>query len=279
VTSDDSTPYARGEATGFRGWLSMCLWVFAAGSERLAHLSLIRRSAASTRFIRLSLLAFTLAASLFAMPHSGWHEVLRDPSMGNSIAVQPSGNGWLRIVASPAQRRLRPGRLTPVAVWWNLKQAAIAVPATFIVALLGGWLILAVVSFGVERSLLDRFRGQERFGAAMRYGSAWVLFPMASGVLSLLLLLSSIASVTGWWFAPARAGVYLAAATVASVGFLMWWFWLIRVASTAPPPTRTRVVTFFAVWTPLLATGIGAAWVVGLHFGMKWLVPALRLQW
>ena len=279
VTSDDSTPYARSESPGLRSWFSMCLWVCAAGSERLAHLSLIRRSAASTRFTRRSLLAFALAAALFATPHCGWREVVRDPSMGDSVAVQPSGNGWVRIVAVPAERPLRPGRLTPVAVWWNLKQAAIAVPATFVVALLGGWLILAVVSFGMERSLIKRFRGQGRFGAAVRYGSAWVFFPMVGGVVSLLLLLSSVGSVTGWWFAPPRAGVYLAAAAVASVGFLMWWFWLIRVASTAPPPTRARVVAFFAIWTPLLATGIGAAWVIGLHFGMKWLAPTLRLQW
>ncbi|UCG15355.1 MAG: hypothetical protein JSV19_08645 [Phycisphaerales bacterium] len=280
VTAEDSTPYAQ---AGGGGWFGMCLWVYGAKRQRLAYLALIRRSRASTRFVRISLLVFALAVALFAMPHLGWRVVSVDPSMESATmesfrGTEPSGRGWFRVASMPADQPLRPGRLTPVAAWWNLPHAAIGVPASFVIALVGGWLILAMVQAGTERSLTGPFRGQGRFEAALRYGSAGTLWFAAGGVISLLLVLSNAGAVRGWSCTPPRVGVYVVLAIVMSAGLLGWWFWLIRIAGTAPPPTRTRIVVFYSIWTPLLTAAVIAVGAAGLWLGMRWLASVLQLQ-
>ena len=261
----------------------MCLWVYGAKRQRLAYLALIRRSRASTRFLRISLLVFALAVALFAIPHVGWRVVSVDPSMQSTTmedfgGAEPSGRGWFRVASMPAGRPLRPGRLTPVAAWWNLPQAAIGVAASFVIALMGGWLILAIVLAGTERSLLGPFRGQGRFEAALRYGSGGTLWLLVGGVISLLLVLSNAGAVRGWSVAPPRVGVYVVLAIVMSAGLLGWWFWLIRIAGTAPPTTRTRIVVFYSIWTPLLTAAVVGAGAAGLWLGMRWLASLLQLQ-
>lgn len=256
----------------------MCLWVYGAKRQRLAYLALIRRSRASTRFVRIGLLVFALAVALFAMPHVGWRGVSVDPSMESMSGTEPSGRGWLCVASMPADHPLRPGRLTPVAVWWNLPQAAIGVPASFVIALAGGWLILAILLTGTERSLTEPFRGQGRFEAALRYGSAGTLWFLVGSVISLVLVLSNAGAVRGWSFTPPRVGVYVVLAIVMSAGLLGWWFWLIRIAGTAPPPTRTRIVVFYSIWTPLLTAAVIAVGAAGLWLGMRWLASVLQLQ-
>ncbi len=257
----------------------MSWWVFRGKRQRVMYLSLMRRSPASTRFARTSLIVLALSASVFALSHFGWRVVKVDPAVPGANSTEPEGRGWLRVVAGMEQRALRPGRLTPVAVWWNLPQAAIAVPSAFVLTLLAGGLVLSVVSHGVEHSLTPPFRGEERYQAAIRYSSGAVSWFLFASLVSLALIPAHVADVRDWSFAPAPSGVHLASAILGSFGLLVWWFWLIRAAGTAPPPTRTRVVTYFSVWVPLLVVTVVAAVVAILVFGLGALAPLLFVHW
>ncbi|MBN1512697.1 MAG: hypothetical protein JXB13_11845 [Phycisphaerae bacterium] len=276
VTAEDTTPYAR---AGGRGWPAMCLWVFGAKQQRLTYLSLIGPSAASTRFFRINLMLFALAAALFALAHFGWHEVDLDPALAHTGATQPAGHGWVKIVSRPEDAPLRRGVLTPAAVWWNLPQAGIGTAAAFVIACLAGWLLLSVVGRGTSHALSDACREQGRYAAAIRYSSGWVLWLLAAGIVSLLLLPAHVKAVTQSSIAPSRVGVYSAVTVIASVGMLAWWFWLIRSAGTGPGPARTRVVVYFALWMPLTAAAVIVAAVLGLHYGSRWVFGALNLHW
>jgi len=276
ITAADTTPYAR---AGGRGWLAMCLWVFGAKQQRLTYLSLIGPSAASTRFFRINLMLFALAAALIALAHFGWHEVDLDPALAHTAAAQPDGRGWVKVVSRPEDAPLRRGVLTPAAIWWNLPQAAIGVATTFVIACLGGWLLLSLATRGTLHALADPCREQGRYAAAVRYSSAWVLWLLAAGIVSLLLLPAHVKAVTQSSFAPSRVGVYSAVTVIASVGMLAWWFWLIRSAGTGPGPTRTHVVLYFALWMPLTAAAVTVATVLGVHYGTRWVFGVLNLHW
>ncbi len=275
VTGEDTTPYAR---AGGRGWLAMCLWVFGAKHQRLTYLSLIGPSAAATRFFRFSLMLFALGAVLFALAHFGWHEVALDPALSPVTAASSPGPGWVKVVSRPGDAPLRRGVLTPAVVWWSLPQAAIGVTATFVIACLGGWLLLGLVGRGTARALADRLEEQDRYAAAVRYSSAWVLWLLAAGMVSLLVALSRVKAVTEWSFAPSRVGVYSAVTVIASVGTLAWWFWLIRSAGTGAGTPRNRVAVYFAVWMPLTVVAVTVAAVVGLYYGTRWVFGALNLH-
>jgi hypothetical protein len=276
VTADDTTPYAR---AGGRGWLAMCFWVFGAKQQRLTYLSLIGPSAASTRFFRINLILLALAAAVFAVAHFGWHEVDLDPALGNSLTAQPAGRGWVKIVSHADDVPLRRGVLTPAAIWWNLPQAVIGAAATFVIACLGGWLLLSLATRGTSHALADPCREQGRYAAAIRYSSAWVLWLLAAGIASVLLLSAHVKEVTQWSFAPSRVGAYSAVTVIASVGMLAWWFWLIRSAGTGPGPTRSRAVLYFALWMPLTGAAVTVAAVLGVHYGTRWVFGALNLHW
>jgi hypothetical protein len=274
--AEDTTPYARAEG---RGWRSMCFWVLGAKQQRLTYVSLIGRSAASTRFFRINLLLFALAAALFAISQFGWHEVSLDPGLGLSETAEPAGRGWVKVVGRPDDAPLRRGVLTPSAVWWNVLQSGIGVAATFLIACLGGWLLLGLVDRGTAGALGDARPGQGRYAAAIRYSSAWTLWLLAAAAVSLLLLPAHLRAVTRSSFAPSHLGVYSAVTVLASVGVLAWWFWLIRSVGTAPGAVRTRILVYFAVWMPLTAAAVGTAGVLGLHYGTRWVYNALNLQW
>jgi hypothetical protein len=273
IIGEDVSPFAQSDHEGWRAWISMCFWIYGANSRRLAHLALIRRSGASTRFFRFSLVVFALSAILVGVTHFGWHTVRP------SEPPEPSGKGWVRIVHRAEPVRPSSGRVQPTAVYWNFASAPVVVASTCAVSLLGAWLLFAIVARSAEWSLVQRFREQGRFGSAVRYSTSWVLFLLAAAVILSPLPLCSAAEVARWPFVPARSAVYLVSAVAASVGLLLWWFWLIRLGSSVPPATRARVVAFFGIAVPLLTVGFVGGSTAAFVLGIRALTPALHLQW
>lgn len=273
LIGEDVSPFAQSDQQGWRAWFSMCLWVYGASRRRLAHLALIRRSDTSTRFFRYSLAVFTLSAILVSVTHFGWHTVRPNES------AAPKGKGWVRVVQRADPVRPYSVHVRPTALCWNFALASIVVASTCAVTLLGAWVFLAIVARLAESSLGERFRNQGRFGSALRYGTAWVLFLLVAAVILSLLPLCSAAEVARWSFVPPRSAVYLVSVVAASVGLLLWWFWLIRLGSTVPPTTRSRVGIFFGIAVPLLTVGFVGGSTAAFVLGIRALTPALHLQW
>ena len=59
---------------------------------------------------------------------------------------------------------------------------------------------------------------------------------------------------------------------------ILWWFWLIRLASTAPGKTRSRVIVFFTVGVPMIAGAAAAGWWIILDRLYGTLFEALNMN-
>jgi len=282
VTGQDRTPYAQSGHYGRRAWWAMCKWIWGAGAGRLAHLALMQSSPASRRFGRVNAALVVLTVAGCWLWLSGWHAVRVLPGTVDGEALTPSGKGWLllALASGEAPARVGPPRAGhTVSWWWNPPRALLGSVLAFVGGLVLAWLLLAILRTGVERSLRRRYRGQERLAAAVRYSTAWALPLIPAGLILLPLPICRLAAVAGWPVQPPETFLYVPAAVVAAFGLLMWWFGLIRTASTVPVRTRGRVVLFCGLSMPLIAAALAAGSFVALLRLQDLLARMLQLQW
>ncbi len=102
-------------------------------------------------------------------------------------------------------------------------------------------------------------------GAAIHYSVAWSI-PITLGLLiASLRPIALISQVGQWSWRLPTEGFDLAGGVLATFGVTMWWFWLVRLAVTAPSAVRSRVVLSLSIVVPAIAVGAIAAWWVGLE--------------
>ncbi len=263
VTGADVTPYAASYAGKKRGWHVMCEWVWFAGSGRLKHLALMRASAASTRFARINLLLLALVLALFQTSIHGWSAVSRSTTI--DARLEPVGDGWFVAAKVPTDLLAGLAEEAAVTLWWSPVQMIIAVTLGFVLGVTALWLALALVRLGVKMAYVSAYRKEQRMTAALHYATAWSL-PVFVGVLIVSLRsIAYVGSIACWSWYPPQHGFELSGAVIVAFGTALWWFWLLRLGSTAPARTRLRVGVFFALGAPLILCGVGAGYWFGLE--------------
>lgn len=278
VTGADVTPYAKAYAQGDAGWWTMCRWVWFAGSERLQHIALMRPSAAARRFAWMNAFLLALGIAGFQATRVGWRTVGSSPVVEPSGSLKPLGRGWLHAAAAP--RPLPPGQAPqiPVDLWWNPAQTMIASVLFGLTALLLVWLVLLCVRTGITLAHTEALRGDQRMSAALLYGTAWWIPALAGIVVCLLRPVALAGQINSWPWYPTTRGISLIAGAIAGLAAILWWFWLIRLAATAPARTRSRVMAFCIFGIPLLLGGVSLAWWVGLEIFQEFLVVRLNIH-
>jgi len=259
-TGADVTPYAQAYACGEPGWLDMCRWTWSAGWGRLNHIALMRASAASIAFSRISFVLLATSLTLLEMTRKGWKQVTNSPAIEPSGLVTPIGRGWLHIAAAP--RPLSPERAPeiPVDLWWNITHTVLAAAITMTLGWIALWLFMTLVRGGVAWAHKPPYRHEQRMTAALRYSTAWCVPVLLAGMVVALRPISFVGKISDWpWYPPQRA-LELFAGVILGFGIMMWWFWLIRLGSTAPRKTRGRVVTFFILGLPVLVACAVMGW-------------------
>lgn len=254
------TPYARAYARGEPGWWAMAKWVWSAGWGRLKHLALMRSSAASARFQRMSLVFLAGAFALFETTREGWRWVTVSPVIEPTGSVEPAGKGWLHIAAAP--RPLPPGHPPEayVDLWWNIAHTVIAAAVLMSVGWVVLWLLLLAIRVGVTWAHKPPYRYERRMTAAIHYATAWCMPVFFAAMIVALRPISFVGKIAGWKWCPPQRLFELPAAVLVGIGVAMWWFWLIRLGATARGGTRGRVVAFFALGVPALVGLTGAGW-------------------
>ncbi len=275
VTGADVSPYAKAYSQRERAWWRMCRWVWSAGSQRLAHIALMRTSAASRRFAWLNLLWLALAIGAFQATRVGWRAVAAVEPGGSTT---PAGRGWLHVAGAP--RPLPPGQplSVPVDLWWNAAQAMIASVVAGLVALLLMWLLILLIRAGLTAAHLAPYRGEQRMSAALLYSTAWWVPALAAIIVCLPRPLVFVGMVNRWGLLPTHRGLSLFAGAIVGLAVTLWWFWLIRLGATAPARTRGRVIAFCTLGIPLLLAGAAAAWRFGLDAFHDFLFVRLNMQ-
>ena len=91
--------------------------------------------------------------------------------------------------------------------------------------------------------------------------------------------MAEISAVARWPLVIPPVAIYAPAAAIAVISISGYSFGLIRVAAAAPVAVRTRVVVFFALWSPLITALVVAAAGVGSYFWLRLLTPQLNLCW
>jgi hypothetical protein len=262
ATGVDVTPYAKAVAQHQPGWYAMSEWVWFAGWGRLKHLALMCSSAASARFARRSILLMSLGLGVLQATRQGWRWVTSSPAL--DPAFEPGGIGWLHVAATPEGVRSTLAPEVPVDLWWNPIQGAVAVVTGFFGALLLMWLAVALTRAGVTRAHEPTYREDRRMSAAIHYGTSWGVLFFVAALVAALRPIAYLGAVGRWPWYPPQHSFELAAAVVAGVGVVLWWFWLLRLGATAPASTRGRVVAFFAVGVPVIVCAAGCGWYFGL---------------
>jgi hypothetical protein len=276
VTGADNTPYATSFSEGARGWRRMCAWVWTAPAQRLKHLALIRASAASQRFARVNVALMAMALAVFALTRIGWHEVAASPTLEPG-GLLPDTDGWFHVASYPEPRPLDLPAQTPVDLWWSGPQATLGIVAGVVLGMAALWITLLLIRLGTTWAHRPPYRAEQRMTASLHYLTAWVV-PIVMGTLVLALLpITYIGRVSRWPWYPPETPLLWIAAVLAGSGVCLWWYWLVRLASTAPQRTRARVVAFAAVGAPLVVAGGVTAWYFGLHavvehFAQAWLL-------
>ncbi len=272
VLSDDVSPYARGG----RYW-SMVRWVVPAGNFRLSHLSRMRRSRWSVRFANRSLLLLGLAWAVVMFPHWGWKRTI-DRGSGTIESVSPpASQGWLLVKRAPSPQQFTSGNPILVRLYWNPAVLISGLVVNFWTGFGLGWWMLAWIRRGSQRALGPPYQGQPRFAAALHYSSAHAFILLMAAALygsSVLLdwarVYSWTAQWSGWFHVVSAVGVGM-------VGLFLWWFWLLRMAHTAPPEAIDGVSWYFAIKAPLVFVVLFGGW-----FAIQWYgVPPLAnlLHW
>lgn len=260
VTGLDTSPYARTYAQDNPGWWAMCAWVWFAGPQRLKHLALMRSSAASRRFRRINTLLLSLALGLLEASRIGWRWVSDVAAVEPTGSTLPVGAGWFHMAATPRPLPTDLPRETAVDAWWNPAQGVVA----FAAAVIAAWLLLAAILYllrvAVSAAHRPPYDREGRMTAALHYSTAWLVLLIVPLVILALRPFAFLGSIGGWRWSPSRSAFELPGAALAACICILWWFWLIRLGSTAPLKTRGMVVACFAILAPLLAGGAAVLW-------------------
>lgn len=274
VTSDDSTPFAQARRADRRLLKLMRRWIYTAGMERLSHLGLIRRSAASRSFARRHLFLLAAAGALVQVSRIGWHPVVRTPDNMLHLVTAPEGSFWVRVTSSDDS----PITTGLIALWWNPVQSAVGLAAGLLGGVLAAYALLVVMNFGAGVVLGHPYRSQERLRGAIHYFTAFAKPICVAAWILLLVPACQALAAAGWRWVPPSEAIFAAAALVASVAGLFWWFWLIRLAMTLPPNVRVRVATYYAMAAPLLAAALLIGWWEGTGRIAAWAASSMGLS-
>ncbi len=240
----------------------MCEWVWFAGLERLKHLAMMRRSAASVRFARFNIFLLALGLGFVQATRYGWRWVTASTAL--DPYSDPGGIGWFHVARTPPHEAIYLAPENTVNLWWNPLQAGIAVATGVVATLVVAWIALWLLRLGVTRAHRPRYHLEQRMTAALHYGTAWSVPVLVGTLVACLRPVSFIGAVQHWaWYPPVRF-FELIAAVIVGLGLALWWFWLLRVAATARAPTRRRVVVFLTIGAPAIACGGTALWCFGL---------------
>lgn len=256
----------------------MCQWIYFAGSHRLKHLALMRSSAASRRFAWLMIALSAIALGLLQLSIVGWRGVTALPAVEPTGSITPAGQFWRHIASRARPLPLDLAPQTVVDFWWNPGQSI----AGFVLGLLGGglslWLFLLLMRVGITKSHSLAYRHEQRMSAALHYSLAWLIPLALTCAMMLFFPLTQAGRISGWLGVSAPSALTIAVRVVAAIVLILWWFWLLRLAATAPRDTRRRVVVFIAIGTPTIVTGLAMAWWHGTGVVLQLLFAAMRID-
>ncbi|MCH7925420.1 MAG: hypothetical protein IIC51_07800 [Planctomycetes bacterium] len=264
----DVTPYSKAYARGRSAWRSMNEWVWFAGWQRLRHLALMRSSAASRSFVRINIFLLALGLIVFEASQTGWQVVTREVAEGaegaaapaGAAASAPTGGGWLRLTESRTIQQPAGKTAMLRELWWNPIQSGFAAVHAFVLGLIACLIGLRLLHVGIMRAHDSSRRHERRMTAALRYSTAWVVPVALATIVAALRPIAYAGEVRQWSWSPSRHGFELSAAVLAAFGFFMWWFWLVRLGTTATGKTRGSVIFFMVVGVPLIAGIVGLGW-------------------
>lgn len=276
VTNADVTPYAEAFSRNEPGFLRMLRWVVFASSERIKHLGLMRKSAASTRFASSAILWFSLAVLLYSNSRIGWHTIGGLGEHASQALLKPTGNGWFRI--SSASSNPTVGAPSTQGLWWNPAQGLIAGAFAFVAGIALSWLCLGVLGWGATLAHSRQFRGEGRMSAAIAYSMAFFALCVIGGVVISMRPFFYILNANSTT-RPSSDAVEILAVIATGAPLVVWWLWLIRLGSSAPASTRNKVTALMIVAPPVCLTGIVAA----IYWGLEWfehsVFPLMHLQY
>ena len=253
----------------------MCKWVYAAGSERLNHLARMRASAASRQFARRHLGLLAVAAALVEVSHIGWQRVIRTVDNATFLITEPAGRAWLIV----AEAELSPRSLGLAALWWNPVRGFLSLIAGLVSGFALACLVMLVLRAGAMVALSPGARAEGRLGSAIHYSTAWARPIYYTAWVLLLAPFWDILKLLGWPLTPPALSMYVTAAVVAGSAALLWWFWLIRLATTLPQDLRLRVIVHYAFVAPVLIAALVVGWRIGLDHLYDYVWPKLNLTW
>jgi hypothetical protein len=237
-------------------------WVWFAGWQRLKHLAMMRESAASRSFVRINIFLLAACLIIFEASQTGWQVVTQEVAQGSegAVALAPTGGGWLHLAESPTIQQSAGNSPVRRELWWNPIQSGFAAVHAFVLGLIACLIGLRLLHVGIMRAH-DTSQGHKgRMTAAMRYSTAWVVPVALAMMVAALRPIAYAGEVRQWSWSPSRHGFELSAAVLAAFGFFMWWFWLIRLGTTATGKTRGSVIFFMVVGVPLIAGIVGLGW-------------------
>jgi len=275
AVSDDTTPYA--DAAARRYWKMMC-WVIFAGSYRLSHLARMRRSRSSLRFAALSLSMLGLAGALAVLPSHGWERIEDRGASYPQGYPEPAGNGWQLIGKLPRPPGLTAGELVMVRLWWNPGLWAVSILVNFVCAFSLGWLLILWVTVRSNRALLAEYRDEKRFTAAIDYCTANVPILLLAAAIYGSSVFQTLGRIQQWEVEWPRYFHTVPAYLLGGFGLFVMWFWLLRMAHTAPPATSARAGRYFGLWAPLFTVVLFGGWIVGQHHAMPYMARLLRMN-
>ncbi len=279
VVSDDTTPYADSDT---RSYWKMMWWVLLAGSYRLSHIARMRRSRASLRFAWLGAVMMALACTLVVLPSHGWERIEdRTEDRGASVPggyPKPAGRGWKLVGKAPRPFGLAAGEPVLVRLWWNPGLWAISLIINFVIVLLLARFLVFWVAVRSNRALLPQYRGKQRFTAAIDYCTAHVPILLLVGFFHGSSLLQMLGRSRQWSVQWPMFVHTVPAYLIGGLGLFVMWFWLLRMAHTAPPATAARVSRYFGLWAPLAAVTIVGGWMVGQHHAISLLAEHLGMN-
>lgn len=278
ITGEDRTPYAQAYAEGEGGLRAMARWVALADTPRLKHLALIRASASSRRFATIVLLLAAAGLGLMQFGQTGWRGVRSSAALEPTGSTEPAGAGWLHVAAAPRPLPADIPIEEPVDLWWNAAQSVIATVIGFLLAWVALVLMLSLLRGLANRSLSPAHRVEQRMSAAVHYGSVFLLTFLPAGIIATLQPIGRMTEISQSAIRIPPNVITAAASLPAALGVILWWFWLIRLGGTAPPKSRSGLVTCLIV-APLPLLGLAVAgWWAALHWGLPPLFKALGVQ-
>lgn len=270
LVGDDASPYAAAEPCGY--W-AMVGWVLSAGHRRLGYLGRMRRSRASGRFALFNLVLLALSSGLVVMPDLGWRMVTARSAQSPEVLPEPHDTGWWLAAKGPIPEHDL-GRPVGVRLWMHPGQWLAALIVVPLLTFLLGAMILAIMRAGADHAMIPEERGQDRFGAAVHYSTAHVCILLAAALCYGTQVIHRFSQVQRWPVSWDHRLHLVPAFFLGVFGLLVAWFWLIRLAQTAPAASRGRLLRHFGLWTPILALLVLGGWMLGAYRGLEYIARA-----